>query len=83
MKVDTLELFKYEPAIFIQVQRREMDTVVQMWIEAATLGCTGAQYNLGVLYEDGRSVSQSDVEAVRWLQMAADQVRATNNKTSM
>ena len=32
-----------------------------------------AQSNLGVMYEDGRGVEQSDAEAARWYREAAEQ----------
>ena len=33
----------------------------------------GAQYNLGLMYDDGRGVSQNIEEALKWYQKAADQ----------
>ena len=44
--------------------------------KAADQGHTVAQYNLGVFYDSGRGVKQSDKEAVRWYQKAADQGHA-------
>jgi TPR repeat protein len=35
-----------------------------------------AQYNLGVLYDKGRGVSQDYAEAARWYRLAADQEHA-------
>ncbi len=32
-----------------------------------------AQYNLGVLYAEGRGVPQDDAEAARWFRLAAEQ----------
>ena len=32
-----------------------------------------AQYNLGVMYDEGRGVRQDDAEAVRWYRQAAEQ----------
>ena len=39
----------------------------------AEQGHAGAQFSLGVMYDEGRGVSQNDAEAVRWYQLAADQ----------
>ena len=40
-----------------------------------------AQYNLGVMYENGRGVPQNDAEAVKWYRKAAEQglASAQNN----
>ena len=40
---------------------------------AADLGDAGAQYNLGVMYRNGRGVPRDRTEAVRWYRLAADQ----------
>ena len=39
----------------------------------AELGDASAQIKLGLLYSDGKGVSQDDVEAVKWFQRAAGQ----------
>ena len=36
-------------------------------------GHAGAQYNLGVIYDNGHSVKQDDALSVQWLKMAARQ----------
>ena len=36
----------------------------------------GAQYNLGLMYDNGEGVPQDDVEAVAWYRRAAEQGRA-------
>ena len=36
-------------------------------------GDTNAQFNLGVMYEDGRGVTQDYQEAVKWYRKAAEQ----------
>ena len=33
----------------------------------------GAQYNVGIMYQDGRGVPQDETEAVRWFRLAANQ----------
>jgi len=40
---------------------------------AADQGDAKAQFNLGLMYRDGRGVAQNDAEAVRWLKLAAEQ----------
>ena len=44
---------------------------------AADQGYAYAQYNLGVMYENGQGVPQDYAEAVRWYRLAADQGYAT------
>ena len=39
----------------------------------AESGDATAQYNLGVMYQDGQGVPQDDAEAVKWTRLAADQ----------
>jgi TPR repeat protein len=46
---------------------------VQIVREAAEQGDPAAQNKLGVFYEIGASIDQSDEEAVRWFRKAADQ----------
>ena len=40
--------------------------------KAADQGDMNAQFNLGVMYEHGHGVDQSDLKAAEWYQMAAD-----------
>jgi len=40
---------------------------------AAERGNAAAQYNLGVMYEDGRGVTRDDAQAAAWYRKAADQ----------
>ena len=48
---------------------------------AAEQGDAGAQYNLGVMYDNGAGVPEDDAAAVRWYRLAAEQglARAQNN----
>ena len=52
---------------------RGMDVVVVKLKEAAALGHGNAHYWLGCVRLNGHGVKQSDKEAVRWWQKAADQ----------
>ena len=36
-------------------------------------GVAEAQFNLGVMYAEGRGVPQDDAEAARWYRLAAEQ----------
>ena len=46
------------------------------WGSLAEEGNAVAQFNLGVMYSNGRGVSQDDTSAVRWYRLAAEQVHA-------
>jgi len=43
---------------------------------AAHQGHAGAQYDLGVMYDNGQGVAQNYAEALKWLRLAADQGHA-------
>ena len=43
---------------------------------AAEEGDAAAQFNLGVMYADGRGVPQDETEAVRWYRLAAERGNA-------
>ena len=45
---------------------------LEEFTKAAESGDMNAQYNLGVMYEHGHGVEQSDLKAGEWYQMAAD-----------
>ena len=40
---------------------------------AAEQGDADAQFNLGVMYENGRGVTRDDGDALRWYRLAAEQ----------
>ena len=44
--------------------------------KAAEQGDAAAQYNLGVMYDEGKRVTRDDAEAVKWYRKAADQGHA-------
>lgn len=48
-------------------------TAAQEFKKAAEQGYANAQYNLGVLYTNGRGVIQDYTEGVRWFTLAAEQ----------
>ena len=47
--------------------------VVKQFREDADLGYPRAQFNLGVMYANGRGVLKNNVEAVKWYRKAAEQ----------
>ncbi len=48
-------------------------TALQEWRPLAEQEHARAQYNLGVMYANGRGVPQDDKEAVKWYRLAAEQ----------
>ena len=46
---------------------------VYWYRKAADQGNANAQYNLGVMYENGEGVAKDDKQAVYWYRKAADQ----------
>lgn len=48
----------------------------KLYVPLAKKGDVPAQYNLGVMYEDGQGVTQDYKEAVKWYRMAAEQGNA-------
>ena len=45
-------------------------------LQAAEQGNATAQYNLGVMYDNGQGVRQDDAQAVQWYRKAAEQGHA-------
>ena len=58
---------------------------MQWYRKAAEQGVAEAQYNLGVMYDNGRGVRQDDAQAVHWYRKAAEQgnVEAQHNLGAM
>ena len=52
-------------------RRPDYPSAVQWFTEAANRGLADSQYNLGILYESGRGVPASLVEAYKWYALAA------------
>ncbi|MDA9060739.1 sel1 repeat family protein, partial [Planktomarina temperata] len=48
-------------------------TALQEWKPLAEAGNVVAQYNLGVMYDNGYGVPQDYAEAVKWYRLAAEQ----------
>ena len=58
------------------LNRTEESRVARWFLRAAEQGNADAQYNLGVMYHEGRSVPQDYTEAARWFLRAAEQGNA-------
>ena len=58
---------------FAAAQTGDWATALQEWTPLAEAGDTEAQYNLGVMYDNGRGVLQDYKEAVKWYTLAAKQ----------
>ena len=58
---------------------------VKVMREAAEQGDMEAQFNLGLMYDNGQGVAENDVEAVRWYRKSAEQgdANAQNNLGGM
>lgn len=46
---------------------------MEWWQKVAEQGYAYAQYNLGIMYQYGQGVEQSNEKAVEWYRKAADQ----------
>jgi uncharacterized protein len=53
--------------------RGDYATAMQLFRPLADQGNAIAQYNVGVMYEDSKGVSQDYTEAMKWYRLAADQ----------
>ena len=54
-------------------KQSDYQTAFKLWLPLAEQGNEDAQFNLGVMYDDGRGVKQDDFEAVKWFRKAAEQ----------
>jgi len=54
-------------------QSGDFKTAIAEWTPLAERGDTDAQYNLGVMYENGYGVLKNDKTAVKWYTLAAEQ----------
>ena len=60
----------------VEVAAEENSTSIQSTRRAAEQGHAGAQYNLGVMYDEGEGVPQDYAEAAKWYRRAAEQGHA-------
>ena len=54
-------------------ERGDYDTALKEWRPLAEQGDALAQFNMGVMYEQGKGVPQDYQEAGRWFRLAAEQ----------
>ena len=54
-------------------QAGDFATALQEWTPLAEAGDADAQFNLGIMYSNGKGVPQDYAEAVKWWRLAADQ----------
>ena len=54
-------------------QSGDFETALRLWKPLAEQGDAGAQYNLGIMYDEGRGVPLDDMEAAKWYRLAAEQ----------
>ena len=57
-------------------EQSDYQTAFKLWLPLAEQGDAKAQFNLGVMYDDGLGVKQDDFEAVKWYRKAAEQGNA-------
>ncbi len=57
-------------------ERGDYETALRIFRQFADQGNTDAQFNLGIMYDNGRGVTQDHGEALRWYRIAADQGNA-------
>ena len=60
-------------AVMISTVRLTVASELDSLEAAAEQGVADAQFNLGVMYGNGRGVPQNHTEAVRWYRLAAEQ----------
>ncbi len=58
-------------------KRGDYATALREWHPLAEQGVAAAQFNLGIMYDNGRGVPQDYAEAVGWWRKAAEQGHAT------
>ena len=54
-------------------KKGDFPAAAKEWRTVADQGSAAAQYNLGLLYLDGKGVPQNDAEAANWFRRAAEQ----------
>jgi TPR repeat protein len=65
---------------FDAYDRGDFETALRVWHPLADQGDARAQYNLGVIYEYGEGVPENDVQAYKWMNLAAAQGNETAKK---
>ena len=70
---------------YLAFERGDYETALREFRPLAEQGHANAQYNLGLMYDEGRGVPQDYAEAVKWYRKAAEQgtARAQANLGTM
>ena len=58
-------------------ERGDFATALRGFRSYAEQGDASAQFNLGVMYDNGEGVPENDAEALRWFRLAAEQGEAS------
>ena len=58
---------------FAAAQKGDYAAALREWTPLAKQGDAVAQFNLGVMYQQGQGVNQDDKQAVKWFRLAAKQ----------
>ena len=67
------------PSTHLHAQQPLADSTLDEVRALAEQGDADAQFNLGIMYANGRGVPQDDAEVVRWYRLAADQSASASN----
>jgi len=57
---------------YVAYQKGDFEGAAKEWLALAKEGHTKAQYNLGILFDQGKGVVQDRAEAVRWWRRSAE-----------
>jgi uncharacterized protein len=60
------------------LEREDYETAYKLFLPLAEQGDADAQFNLGVMYDEGEGVPQDDKEAVKWWRLSAEQGDASS-----
>ncbi|MGY9106447.1 MAG: tetratricopeptide repeat protein, partial [Alphaproteobacteria bacterium] len=60
------------PNGLVAFEQGDYGAAFQFWFSDAEQGDPKAQYNLGLLYRDGRGVARDADQAIRWFESAAE-----------
>ena len=63
-------------------EREDYETAYKLFLPLAEQGDADAQYNLGVMYNEGEGVPQDYKEATKWFRLAAEEPLNKNRKVS-
>lgn len=57
----------------VAYSRKDYATALRIWLPLADLGNPAAQFNVGLMYDNGQGVAQDYAAAVKWYRLAAVQ----------